>query len=352
MLRTRIGLVAAIAALGLTAGACKKNENKAGTGSGTTADKSTTGDKGTTPDKGVATPVAVAGGDDLALLPVDSEMVMGLNFAQLQQSALWKQYSPALMAKISSGLADFKAACGFDPMEAVKSVSIGMKGLGGTTPDGAVVVHGPDKAKVMACMDKAKAEAAKKGSEVTVDGDVFMVKDKSGQNTAFTFVNDTTLLGVIGANASKDAVLAAAKGTSALKSSPTFVEMFSKINTGDSLWMLMNGNSPAFSKMGSLGVKPKAIFGSVNVTDGLTLDMRIRLGTNDEAAQLVNMLKGQISNPQVKQMFDKLDVAADGTDAKFAVAMSNQKLQQLAGMMAGMMGGMMGGGGMGGAGAP
>ena len=346
MLRTRIGWLAAIAALGLAAGACKKNENKAGTGSaGTTADKSTTG--GTT-DKGAATPVAVAGGDDLALLPVDSEMVMGLNFAQLQQSALWKQFAPKLMDKMNSGLADFKAACGFDPLEAVKSVSIGMKGLGGTTPDGAVVIHGPEKAKVMACLDKAKAEAAKKGSELTIDGDVFMVKDKGGNNSAFTFVNDTTLLGVIGGSASKDSVLAAAKGTSALKSSPTFVEMFSKINTGDSLWMLMNGNSPAFSKMGSMGVKPKAIFGSVNVTDGLTLDMRIRLSTNDEATQLVNMLKGQINNPQVKQMFDKLDVVADGTDAKFAVAMSNAKLQQLIGMVGGMMGGMMGGGGMGG----
>ena len=340
MLRTRIGWLAAIAALGLAAGACKKNDAKGNqTGSGTAADKSATGDKTQTADKGVATPVAVAGGDDLALLPVDSEMVMGLNFAQLQQSALWKQFAPKLMDKMSSGLADFKAACGFDPLDAVKSVSIGMKGLGGTTPDGAVVVHGPEKAKVMACMDKAKAEAAKKGSEVTVDGDVFMVKDKSGQNTAFTFVNDTTLLGVIGANATKDAVLAAAKGTSALKSSPTFVEMFSKINTGDSVWMLMNGNSPAFSKMGSMGVKPRAIFGSVNVTDGLTLDMRIRLSTNDEATQLVNMLKGQINNPQVKQMFDKLDVAADGSDAKFSVAMSNQKLQQLVGMVGGMMGG-------------
>jgi hypothetical protein len=350
MVRTRIGWLAAIAALGLAAGACKKNDNKAGTGSGSSTTTTTTT---TTGDKTSATPVAVAGGDDLALLPVDSEMVMGLNFAQLQQSALWKQYSPKLMEKAAGGLADFKAACGFDPLEAVKTVSIGMKGLGGTTPDGAIVVHGPEKAKVMACLDKAKAEAAKKGSELTIDGDVFMVKDKSGQNSAFTFVNDTTIVGVIGGNATKDAVLAAAKGGSALKSSPAFVEMFSKINTNDSLWMLMNGNSPAFSKMGSMGVKPKAIFGSVNVTDGLTLDMRIRLGTPDEAKQLVSMLQGQINNPQVKQMFDKLDVTQDASDAKFSVAMSNQKLQQLVGMVGGMMGGMMGGGGgMGGPGGP
>jgi len=102
--------------------------------------------------------------------------------------------------------------------------------------------------------------------------------------------------------------------------------------------------------MGAMGVKPKALFGSVNVTDGLTLDMRMRLSTPEEATQLVSMLKGQINNPQVKQMFDKLDVATDGVDAKFGVAMSQAKLQALIGMVGGMMGGMMGGGG-GGAGA-
>src|SRR3569623_487728 len=252
------------------------------------------------------------------------------------------------MEKAAAGLAEFKVACGFDPLEAVKSVSMGLKGLGGQAPDGVIVVHGPEKAKVMACVGKAKEEAAKKGTDITVDGDVFIVEDKSGEPVAFTFVNDSTMIATIGTMGTKDAVLAAAKGTSTLKSSQSFVEMYSKINTNDSLWMLMNGNSPAFSKMGAMGVKPKAIFGSVNVTDGLTMDMRIRLGTPDEAKQLVTMLQGQINNPQVKQMFDKLDVAQDGSDAKFSVAMRTQKLQQLVQMVGGMMGGMMGGGGMGG----
>jgi hypothetical protein len=339
MLRTRIGWLAAIAALGLAAGACKKNDAAKGN-SGTTADKSTTG---TSSDKS-ATAVAVASGDDLALLPVDSEMVMGLNFAQLQQSALWKQFSPKLMDKAAPQLADFKAACGFDPLEAIKGISVGMKNIGGTTQEGAIVVHGPEKAKVMACLDKAKAEAAKKGSEVTIDGDVFTVKDKAGQNFAFTFVNDSTLLGVIGPAASKDSVLAAAKGTSALKSSPAFVEMFSKVNTHDSLWMLMNGNSPAFKSMSSFGVKPKAVFGSLNVTDGLTVDLRVRMEKPEDANSFVMLINSQISQPQVKAMFDKLGVLAEGVDARFSLAMSNQKLQQLMAQFGGMMG-MMGGAG-------
>jgi hypothetical protein len=259
------------------------------------------------------------------------------------------------MDKMAGGLAEFKAACGFDPMEAIHSISLGMKGLGADKPDGAIVIHGPEKVKVMACLDKAKAEAAKKGSEITIDGDVFTVKDKKGETSAFTFTNGTTLLGTIGAAGTKDGVLAAAKGTSALKTSQAFVEMYSKINTSESLWLLMNGNSPVFSKMGSMGVKPKAIFGSINLTDGLTVDMRMRLATADEATSFVNMIKPQISNPQVKQMVDKLEVTTDATDVKFSMGMSAQKLQALVGMVGGMMGGMMGGmggGGMGGPGGP
>ena len=343
MVRTR--WLVAIAALSLAAGACKKKEeNKAGTTGSATAPKA--GENPVT--KPAPSGAAIAGADDLSLIPADSDIVLGLNFSQLQQSALWKQFSPKLMEKAASGLAEFKAACGFDPMEKIKNVSMGMKNIddkGGKTPDGVVVIHGLDKTQSMACIDKAKAEAAKKGSDITRDGDVFTVKDKGGQLTAWTFVSNDKLVGVLGPSASKDTVLAATKGTTGLSTSQTFVKMYSQINTKESLWFFVNGNAPFMAKAAQAGVKPKAVYGSLNITDGLTLDLRIKLGSPDEATQLVNMMKGQTNNAQVKQMFDKLDVAADGEDAKVSVAMSNQKLQQLIGMVGGMMGGMMGGAG-------
>jgi hypothetical protein len=343
MLRTRSGWLVAVVALGLCAGACKKKEeNKAGE-TGTTAgeQKPATG-AGAAP--GPTTGAAMVAGDDLSLLPADSEIVLGLNFAQLQKSALWQQFAPKLMEKAASEMADFKAACGFDPLDAIKSVSAGLKQVGDDEADGVIVVHGPDKGKVMACLPKAKEEAAKKGGDVVIDGEVFTFKSKKGKQMAWTFVNADTMIGTVGPSASKDALMNAAKGGSALKTSQTFVEMHSKINTKDSLWFLVNGNAPFMAKAAQAGVKPKAVFGSLNVTDGLTMDMRIRLGSADEATQLVTMTKGQTNNPQVKAMFDKLDISNDGADAKFSVAMSQQKLQQLAGLIGGMMAGMMGGG--------
>lgn len=352
MVRFRNTWLVAVVALGLGGAACKKNDDaKAG-------DKTAAGDKATAAgdkagDKaGGGGGATDASGSDLSLLPVDSEMVIGLNIAQLQQSALWKQFSPKIMDKIAGGLADFKADCGFDPLDAIKSISMGMKNLGGGgEPDGAIVIHGPDKAKVLACVDKEKAKAKEKGTEMSVDGDVVLMKDKNGATSAFTFVNDTTMLGVIGSKGTKDGVKEAAKGGSALKTSATFVDMYSKINTQDSLWMLINGNSPALAKASGMGIKPKAVFGSINLTDGLTLDFRVRMASPDEAKSLVGMMQGQVGNPQVKQMFDTLDITGDGNDAKVSVKMSAQKLQALVAMVGGMMGGMMGagGGGMGGA---
>jgi hypothetical protein len=352
MVRIRRGWFVAMLALGLGATACKKNDDKAAP----PADKTTEPKSAGTPDKAAPAPAPAPGasisgavGDDLALIPMDSEAVIGVNFAQLQQSALWKQYVAPQLGK-APGFDKFKALCGFDPLDSLKSVAMGLKGLGGSGNDasGTVVVHGYDKTKSMSCFDKdGVKEAEKDGTKVVIDGDVVMVTLKDGKHVGFTFVNNDTALAVVGPDASsKDSIKKVAAGGSALRSSQAFVEMFQKINSQDTLWMVINGNSPAFSKMGSMGIKMKAIFGSLAVSDGLAVNMRLRLDSPDAASGMVSMAKGQLG--QAKQFFDKMDVSSDGPDVKFDVAMSKEKLTQLAGMVAGMAGSMMGGAGLGG----
>ena len=58
------------------------------------------------------------GSADLTLLPVDSELVLGVDFAALSASAVWKQMiEPQVMsASIKGKLADYKQKCGYDPM--------------------------------------------------------------------------------------------------------------------------------------------------------------------------------------------------------------------------------------------
>lgn len=345
-------LFATVLASGLVlAGACKKDEKKADPAASKTPSDPKAVEK---PADKVAEKPAVAPigtpGDDLSLLPVDSEAVMGINFAQLQSSALWKKFVEPQMMKgdFPSKLAQFKSKCGFDPMTAITSIAIGMKGVGGDNPDGVVVVHGAGKKESLDCFEKMKDEAAKSGDEIKRDGDVVLVKSKKGETVAIAFVNDTTAVAVVGPGASKDGVLKAAQGGSALKSSPAFVEMYGKINTQASLWMLVNGNAKVFDKAAQMGVKPKAVFGSVNVTDGLSVDVRMRLESADQATQMANAFQGQLA--AFKSMVDKLDVGSDGADVKVSVAMSQPKLEALVKNLGAMFGGRggMGGGGMGG----
>jgi hypothetical protein len=328
----RLAMVAGVGlAFGVAGTACKKDDKKADTASGDKGGKAADkgGDKDKGDDKAAGAPKVT--GDDLALIPVDSELVLGLNFSQLTQSALWKQFvEPAIMnsAETVKNMAEFKAKCGFDPVLAVKSVSIGLKNVDSGKPEGVAVVHGIDKGKFNSCLDAMKDEMTQKGSEVTRDGDVILVKNtKENKTIGMTYTNDTTLLVAIAEQATADMVRKAASTQSTLKTSPPFLDMYSKVKTGDSLWGLMNGNSKTFEKMGQMGAKPTALFGSVNVTDGLSVDMRMRFAKADEANQVAGAVKQQIG--ALSKFADKADANVDGSDVHIEIGMSNQKLQSL-----------------------
>jgi len=320
MLRIRHGWVVALLAVSAVT-ACKKDDK-----SDIAAAVGGPGGAGASAGK--------SSGDDLSLLPVDAELVVGINVGQIQQSA--KARDQHKMGKLN----DVKEKCGFDPSTAIKSVAIGLKGFAAEKPDGVVVVHGLDKAKTIACTDKMKDEITADGSEITHDGDVTLVKNKQGETVAVAFANDSTMVMVIGANANAAGVKTVLAGGSALKTSPAFVEMYGKVKTTDSVWLL--GSGGLMDKASAIGAKPKGVFGSLNVTDGLALDAALKFETPDAAAQVASKLKQQ--SQMAVTMVDKIDVTSEGDLAKISVVLSNQKLQALISQVGAMfgLGGMTG----------
>jgi hypothetical protein len=275
--------------------------------------------------------------DDMSLLPIDSEVVFGINFSALAQSALWQKYVVPKLTTID-GLQKFKTLCGFDPLASLQSLALGFRDINAPNPTGMVVLHGFDRAKSMTCFDNdGVAEVQKDGTKVVIDGGFVMITDTSGKQVGFTFVDDKTAVAVIGPDGgSKESIEHATTGARGLATSSAFVEMYSQLNKRDSLWFLVRGG--ALASAAAMGIKPKAAFGSLNVTDGLTLDARVRLNTPDETKNLVSMAETQIANPQVKAFFDQLDVTAEGVDARFVVAMSEAKIATLVGMLGGAFG--------------
>jgi hypothetical protein len=282
--------------------------------------------------------------EDLALIPRDSEVVFGINVSQVQQSGLWKKFvEPVLMTgDAMRKIGEFKAKCGIDPMTAVKSVSIGVKGAASGKPEGVVVIHGMDKAKGMSCLDSMKDDMAKDGTELSHDGDVVVFKNtRGGVQAAMQYVNDTTAFAVFGEQVTAASVKSAQAGET-LKSSQPFLDMYGKINTGESLWLLLSGK--VLDKGAALGVKATAVYGSLNVTDGLTLDLRMQFATPEDATKFADLSKSQAK--QAAKMFDKADITSDGKEVKFSIALSSQKLEALVAQLKGLFSAF--GGGMGG----
>jgi hypothetical protein len=157
---------------------------------------------------------------------------------------------------------------------------------------------------------------------------------------AMLFVSDNTML-VMGPHSSRDAIKAQAGGGSTLKSSPKFVEMYSKITTTDTMWGLMNGDSKIFKRLPI--AKPKAVYGSVNITDGVASDIYMRLGTPDDATQLAQLIKSQAA-PAIS-MVDTFEVTSDGPEVHVKGSASLQKITNLTSLLGlGTHRGPMGGG--------
>lgn len=271
--------------------------------------------------------------DDLTFLPADSEIVLGINVAQVKQSALWGQYAAPALAKVGAAFGDVKTACGFDPVDAIQSVAVAMKNVDADQPDAVFVVRGPKHALVTAaCLQKIQQLAQKEGDTFTIDGDTYTHTSKTGEHAAMRFVGDTTLVVSSGAQGTKAGLDAIAKGGAGLDTSPAFSALVKGLDRTRSMWFAVNGNMKALQQMAAMGAKPTAVFGTVNVTDGVTFDGSMRFATPDEAQSLLAMSKSMTDSPQVKAMFDKLEINANGTDLTASAAIGPDKLKMLLGM--------------------
>jgi len=274
--------------------------------------------------------------DPLGFLPIDSEIVLGLDVDQLRKSSFWVPASAKLAAAGGGELAAFKTACGVDPMTTVHSITMGIRNID-ATPDGVMVIAGLDRGALMSCMAKAP-----KNTTTIQDGIVVITGSKPGSGTgglggagggteqtvAFAFVDASTVVGVMGPSASREHLQAVLAAGSPLRGSQAFNDILKHTDLEASLWMMLNGNSKVFDQAaGALGSRPKAAFGSMNVTSGVSLDMRLRLQDAAHATQIQQMINGQLG--MARAMFTKLDVTTDDVDLVISLAMTDAQITQI-----------------------
>ena len=331
-----MALLATVLISGTVAGGCKKNDKPAAkTGAAAKpGDKPMAGTPAGTATAGGTQTMAAAGGDDLAYLPAASDVIAQIDLAKLRSSALYKSFlEPKLREALEKDgkFAQFKAKCGMDPIAELSSISIGMTGA--DNPQGVVIVHGMDKAKSLACLEKTKAEMEAEGSKYAVDGEIITITTKDGKTSVMTFIDANSAVLQIGPAVNKDTLAGVLAGTAGVKSSAAFMDLYGKTKAA-TVRFLVNGNMKQLQN-NPMGIKPKAVFGSVDITDGLGVVVAARLNSDAEATQLAATIQGQVA--QAKAFVTKADVTADGSDVRIDVAMSSEQMTALAGMAGGFM---------------
>lgn len=269
--------------------------------------------------------------DPLGFLPRDSEIVLSLDAAQVRESALWTAFEPRLLAAAGPELSTFQTVCGFDPLQKLRGITVGIKGK---EPDveGVIVVSGFDRAQVMDCL----ARATKETGGAQIDGELVTipVSDK-GSATVFTFVDASTVVLAYGKTVSKESLQAILASGSPLRTSEAFSKLFATIDTDASVWMVVNGR---YIDDGSaaLGANLQAVFGSLTLRDGVAASVRLRLGDAGQATNLASIVQGQIG--AAKSFFEKLEVKAEDVDLVVDASMTAQQLATMVSMLGGMAG--------------
>lgn len=284
-----------------------------------------------------------AAGDDLNVVPADSDVVLNVDLAKLRASGLYKDFGEKVLANATKDIAEFKAECGFDPVETLKSVSLGVKMLEGNKARGSVVAHTTaPKDKIKACLEKAKEKAAAKGTEIKIEGDIAYLSSKDNDGFgALTFLGSDGVVLLLNDSAwTKEKVDAALKGGGSIKSNKEFSDMIGGLKTGQTLWFWVNGAAPFAKQAESMGIKAKGIYGSLDVTADLAMDFRARMNSAEDAKSTAELIKSQ--GAQAQMFLTKLDARAEGNDVRVDAAVTGSQLKGLASMM-GMGGGARGG---------
>lgn len=266
---------------------------------------------------------SLAASDPLAFLPVDSEVVVGVDFRQITQSALWTRFGGDLMKRAGGGLQEFKAKCGYDPIASMRNAAFSIK-MEADKPSGVFVVRGIDRDKTMACIPQSFPDRPAK-----VDGAFVTFPPEDGIATVLTFVDASTAVAVIGPQASRVQLEAAIAAGAPLRKSPAFGALWSHADAKQTVWVVVNGKLLAV--LAALGAPPKALVANVSLANGLTLAGRLQFASPDQATQVATAMQSQATAAQA--FVEKIDISAAGNDVSLGVRMTMPQLEGLFGML-------------------
>lgn len=275
------------------------------------------------PVPGVTPPPA----DVLEWVRRDSELVMGVNLAQLRQTPLWReQLAPWLTAQLAATLPAMRSRCGLDLVASVDHLAVGLRRFA-TTAEGNVVLTGPEPKVLWACVQACREALRADGIDPMWDGDILSLRTASGDGVTLVAEDDGVIRGLLGVEVSSEDLKKSAKKPPMLKGSPGFRELYGALDGNASGWFLLQGPllQPAMEEHVTLRAVTGAMtlatprLGGVDreVDDGastnlaaVTLDVRLMTGTPERAVRYAATANSRLV-PAARAAFTRLAISAD-----------------------------------------
>jgi hypothetical protein len=274
-------------------------------------------------------------------LPASPGYVVGVNFATVKGSTLFKELMPAVLGQ-SGGAAKleaFKADCSIDPVAMLQGLVVVADDKGQSV--GFLSAKGLDKGKIETCLNKLATKDKKKLTIGKADAKGIVSYQADADNKlAVAYlpkgvfaVSDTAehLAGFLGGKG-------VSAGTPAAKA-------FGTVNTGAALWFVANQEKEV-SPPGN--VTMKAAYGQAELASGnIAADIRLVTKTAAEATQLAGFATQQIDDakkqggipPQMASVIKNLKIAPVGEEVQFKAQLPEKEALALITMA------MSGGGG-------
>jgi hypothetical protein len=289
-----------------------------------------------TPANKVAAPNYSATADDeLGFLPIDAEIVAGIDMMSLRRSQLYQKFEPMFISALGDDLTKFRNACGFDPLKTTERITIALKERGANEYSGVIVIRGVDTSRVRECL---ATEVQKNGGKATNDRGVVLVTQPSSPGTtmAVGVVGASTMVIQMDAVTTYDSLSSVLAAGAPLRKSAAFMALQARREAGSAVWFMANGNSKAFDQMRSMGLGPKSLDGTLTVTDRFAGSLRMTMASPAEAGRMqaeFDKIKAPVST-----MVEKFESRANGDVVEVHAVVTEQQLRNMLQMLGGMMG--------------
>jgi hypothetical protein len=265
-----------------------------------------------------------ASNDVLAMLPMNSEIVFGVDVAASRSTQLWSRFEPRVVHEVKKDLDELTAACGFDPITTTRQVTGGIKFIEHGRVSGVIVARGVP-AKVLDCV---MTHFGKGGDNAKRDHGVVLYRE-GDQESAWSIVGTDTLVIELAPAVTADSMAHVIASGSPLRSSPHFLAIFDRLDHSAQTWAVVNGSSSIMNDFHD-GPRPKTIDGTLKASDRLVLAARFEMAEPADATRFHALISKdldraagfmQVHTAKVTGSAVTLDVELTGDQIENALAL-------------------------------